>query len=199
MSIIPLKTRPARERGERAGDDGRLRRLERAALVDEPRDRLREHGADDARRDRAGTRSGAGRARPCRGSPPGRRAPRAARATGRARSRSRRRTSPAAACRAGTPCRSRSARGSGRSAATRRASRRRALKLISPSPSVTGTISSKHPRDGRVAPVDHDAQAPVEAAQPRHRQQHLDHGADEDRDRVDVELAVDRVAPAERR
>ena len=49
---------------------------------------------------------------------------RAGRATGRARSRSRRRTFPAGACRAERPCRSPSARGSDRSAATRRSSRR---------------------------------------------------------------------------
>ncbi len=43
--------------------------------------------------------------------------------------------------------------------------------------------------DGRVAPVDHELQAPVAAGEPRERQQHLDHGPGEDREGVDLELA----------
>jgi len=45
-------------------------------------------------------------------------------------------------------------------------------------------------RDGRVAPVDHEPQPVVAAAQPRHRQQHLHERPREDRRRVDVELRV---------
>ena len=42
--------------------------------------------------------------------------------------------------------------------------------------------------DGRVAAVDRDAQTPVQPAQPRERQQQLDHRADQDRAGVDVQL-----------
>ena len=65
-----------------------------------------------------------------------------------------------------------------------------ALTLISPSVSVTGSISAKNASNRGVAPVEHELQAAVEAAQPRERQQELDHRADEDRAGVDVELRV---------
>ena len=77
-------------------------------------------------------------------------------------------------------------------AARRRTTSISALMLISPRPSVTGSISLNVLLDRRVAPVDHDAEAflaAVEAAQPRHRQEHLDERGDQDRDGVDVELA----------
>ena len=60
-----------------------------------------------------------------------------------------------------------------------------------PSPIVTGSIST-NTRRRRVAPVDGEPQSAVEPAQPRERQKHLDHGPDHDRDRVDVELRVER-------
>ena len=46
------------------------------------------------------------------------------------------------------------------------------------------------PLDGRVPPVDHRGQLAVEPHEPRERQQHLDDRADQDPDRVDVELPV---------
>ena len=197
ISIAPLKTRPERERGERAGDDDRLVRRERPALVEEADDRLGEHRGDDARRDRAGSaiwrRPVESVLRKPSMSP---RAASRARATGRAPSRPRPRTCPAGACRRGTPCRSRSARGSRSIRRDANSVSMTALKLIRPRPSVTGTISVKTCAHRRVAPVEHELQPAVETAQPRDRQQHLDHRADEDRAGVDVEL---RVSPCDMR
>ena len=47
--------------------------------------------------------------------------------------------------------------------------------------------------DGRVAPVEDHPQpllAAIDPAEPRHRQEDLDEGGDQDRERVDVELGV---------
>ena len=51
----------------------------------------------------------------------------------------------------------------------------------------------ERPADRGVAPVDHDVQPIVLATQPWQRQQQLDEGRDDDRDRVDVELRARRV------
>jgi len=51
------------------------------------------------------------------------------------------------------------------------------------------------PADRRIARVDDNVEAAVEAAQPRERQQELDDRSDEDRDGVDVELGRDSVRP----
>ena len=67
------------------------------------------------------------------------------------------------------------------------------LKLMSPSPSDTGSISDEDPANRRVSPVDEHAQLAVEAAQPGQRQQDLDERAEHDRARVDVEGVALRV------
>ena len=63
---------------------------------------------------------------------------------------------------------------------------------MSPRPIVTGSISTKTRRTAGSRQSIDEAQSSVEAAKPRERQQHLDHRADQDRDRVDVELRVER-------
>ena len=51
----------------------------------------------------------------------------------------------------------------------------------------------ERPLHGRVADVDHHLEPAVTAAQPGQRQQELDHGRDQDREGVDVELGADPV------
>ena len=50
MQHHPVEREPARERRESRGDDRRLVGRELAALVQQPHDRLGEHGGGDARR-----------------------------------------------------------------------------------------------------------------------------------------------------
>ena len=116
------------------------------------------------------------RARPCCGSRRGRRATRGARATGRAPSRPRPRTSPAGACRCGTPASIARRREVGSMSRAAKSVSITALKLISPRPSVTGTISLKTCRTAGSRQSITSCRRAVAAAQPRQRQQHLDHG-----------------------
>ena len=53
----------------------------------------------------------------------------------------------------------------------------------------------EHLLDGRIANVEREAETSVEPAQPRQRQQELDHGPDQDRAGVDVELPRLGVCP----
>ncbi len=55
-----------------------------------------------------------------------------------------------------------------------------------------GQHQDEDPAHGRVSPVEDEPQAVVEPVQPRQWEQHLDHRPDHDRDRVDVELRVQR-------
>ena len=117
ISIAPLKTSPALNAASAAATTGVWFGRELAALEEQAHDRLREHRAHDGGRHEQERDLPQADARPCRGSrrmPCRARRRRSATASGRARSRSRPRTSPAAACRRGTPSGSRSARGSDR-------------------------------------------------------------------------------------
>ena len=186
-----VEDEPGAERGERARDDGRL-----VGGATAPRwkrdadDRLGEHGADDGAPGRAGTRSAAGRVDDrARGSRPCRRGRRAARATGRAPSRPRPRTSPAGACRRGTPSRSPSARASGRCSRDAKNVSMTALTLIRPRPSVTG----QHQLEDAPAPPGRASRARAAAAPSRPRSHGIGRSTwitvrDQDRAGVDVEL-----------
>ena len=70
-----------------------------------------------------------------------------------------------------------------------------ALTLISPSVSVTGSIEHEEAADRRIAPVEDELQPAVEPAQPGQRQEQLNHGPDQDREGVDVELRVLALEP----
>ena len=98
-----VEDEPERERREAAGDDRDVALGERAALVDEAHDRLGEDGRDDRGRDEEEADLAQAGADRWRGSRRGRSAPRDGRGPGTGRSRPRPRTSPAGACRAGTP------------------------------------------------------------------------------------------------
>ena len=64
---------------------------------------------------------------------------------------------------------------------------------MSPSPIVTGSMRTNTRRTAGSRQSKASRRSVVEPVQPRERQQHLDHGPDDDRDRVDVELRVQRV------
>jgi hypothetical protein len=51
----------------------------------------------------------------------------------------------------------------------------------------------EHAPHGRIAPVEGESQPVVQPVEPGQRQEHLDDRPDHDRDRVDVELGVDRL------
>ena len=61
-------------------------------------------------------------------------------------------------------------------------------KLIRPSPIVTGSISTQHLADARVAEVERDPQLEADAPQHRHAHAELDDGPGEHAERVGVEL-----------
>jgi len=66
------------------------------------------------------------------------------------------------------------------------------VEVDEPEPDRHGDHQDEHAADRRVSPVHDEAESSVEAPKPRERQQHLDQRADHDRDRVDVELCVER-------
>ena len=174
-SPLKVEARPRRRRARRrppaSGPGANV-----APLVEQADDRLGEHGRRARSRARAGTRSGAARCRPCAGSR--RRSPRAAqraRATGRAPVATATENIPAGACRCGRPCRSRSARARGRSGATAKIESMTSVEVDQPEAERDRHHQHEDAAHGRVAPVEHQLQAPVALAQPRHRQQHLDH------------------------
>ena len=111
-----------------------------AVLVEQAHDRLGEHGAERRGGDAAGTRSAACRWPPRAGSRAGRRPRRGARASGRAPPRPRPRTCPAGACRCGTRPRRRARRRCRRRSPIANTVAMNRLRLISPSPSVIGSI-----------------------------------------------------------
>ena len=181
-----------RERGERRGDGGRLRRREVAALVDDADDRLREHRADDARRDeQERDLPDAGRDRPAEAVEVGAR-----------REARERREEDGRDGDGEHPLRQ-------HVEAERRVDRADRVEAVDQprgeervddgvevdQPEADRDRHHQHERlaDRRVAPVDHDLQAAVAPAQPRQRQQELDQRRDQDRERVDVELRVDPV------
>ena len=65
-----------------------------------------------------------------------------------------------------------------------------ALTLISPSVRVTGSINAKIRRTAGSRQSSDQLEATVEPSEPRHGEQQLDQGADEDGARVDVQLRV---------
>ncbi len=185
----PVEDEPDGERGERAGDHRRLVRGELAALVDQARDRLCEHGRDEAGRDQQeADLADAGVDRPAEpGHVAARREPRHRReedgGDGHREDPLREHVEAEGEVdRAGGEIRVDQARGE------ERADQRR--DVDQPERQRHRKHEDEEAAHRRVAPVDRDPEPAVEPAEPRHGHQELDERRDHDRARVDVELGV---------
>ena len=162
--------------------------VELAALVDQPGDRLGQHRHQHRARDQqqADLAHAVGHRGPQVVGGAARGQPREGRETAPWRSRSR--TAPAAAGR----CRNALSIAAGASSETSVPTSEliSRLRLIIPSAIVTGSISLQHLAHALVAPVELERELASVAAQPRQRQQELDHRARQHADGVGVDLVL---------